>query len=199
MSLPHLPILAAADMQEVIFVIVFLVVGFLQWLFSLFKQKKADAERAQQTPPSEEELEARRRAWENQTRPVDEPPTHPTPAAPNPLGELIESLRRSIDEVSGPTPPPAPRPVQTPPLPQYRPPVHVQQPSRVQATMTPPLPVPRPHRAGPVDVPSVSSSEAPVKKKHPLTEMLQSTHGYRQAFILREVLGPCKALEDEPA
>jgi hypothetical protein len=36
------------------------------------------------------------------------------------------------------------------------------------------------------------------KKAHPLTAMLRSTHGYKQAFVLREVLGPCKALENDP-
>lgn len=223
--LPNTPLLAAADLQEIVFVIVFLVVGFLQWLFSLLKKNKEAAERDRQLPASAEEQEARRRAWAEQTRPVEEahppqtPPRRspappqlprssppPAPAArpaptsttPGSLADLMDTLRRSIDDVSSPRPASAPSapaaPARPPTLPNairtVRPPVpaapsaHI---SRAAAAQ---------YSSDPADRPVLATVVAP-RRPHPLTDMLKTTHGYKQAFILREVLGPCKALEGQ--
>jgi hypothetical protein len=223
--LPNSPLLAAADLQEIVFVIVFLVVGFLQWLFSLLKKNKEAAERDRQLPVSTEEQEARRRAWAEQTRPVDDsrapqaPPTRipappqlprstpppapsarPAPASTTPgsLADLMDTLRRSIDDVSSPRPAAAPSvpaaPVRPPVLPGA---------ARVASH---PVPASHPARmtraaaaqqsSDSTDRPILATVVAP-RRSHPLTDMLKTTHGYKQAFILREVLGPCKALEGQ--
>lgn len=223
---PNTPLLAAADLQEIVFVIVFLVVGFLQWLFSLLKKNKEAAERERQSPPSTEEQEARRRAWEEQTRPVaDEvrapqtaptrspappqlprsspppvPAARPAPASTTPgsLADLMDSLRRSIEDVSSPHPAAAPsapaRPSRPPTLPQASRPAtppaavstsaHISRAAAAQSTSE------SPERL-------VLATVVPARRAHPLTDMLKTTHGYKQAFILREVLGPCKALEGQ--
>lgn len=220
--LPNSPLLAAADLQEIVFVIVFLLVGFLQWLFGLLKKNKEAAERERQSPVSAEEQEARRRAWAEQTRPVDDerpsqspparipappqlprstpppsPSARPAPASPTPgsLADLMDTLRRSIDDVSSPRPAAAPAaPVRPPSLP------HTQ---RAASHPVPAAPAARMSRAvaaqNALDSPDrpVLGTAVAARRPHPLTDMLKTTHGYKQAFILREVLGPCKALEGQ--
>lgn len=219
---PNTPLLAAADLQEIVFVIVFLVVGFLQWLFSLLKKNKEAAERERQLPPSTEEQEARRRAWSEQTRPVENahppqtPPLRspappqlprstppPAPAArpattPGSLADLMDTLRRSIDDVSSPRPAAAP----SAPVAPARPP---SLPSASRTVRHPVSDAPSAHFSRAAAAHSASDSPerlalatvVPARRAHPLTDMLKTTHGYKQAFILREVLGPCKALEGQ--
>ena len=177
MTLPT-PMLAEADFGQVIFVIVFLLVGFIQWVIKVIKEKAEAAERARRVP-SQEELEAHNQTWEQQTRPVaPPPPPEPPPAFGGTLGDLLGEFRKAMGE-----PPPLPpsaastRPVPQP-LPKHdvaiaRAPVVHQAPATVVA-----------HR--PIDS----------RRHHPATAMLHTAEGYRQAFILREVLGPPRAFHD---
>ncbi|MEZ0275103.1 MAG: hypothetical protein ACAH88_09375 [Roseimicrobium sp.] len=211
------PILAEVDFSQVIIVIVFLVVGFLNWLINLWKQKKEAAERARQFP-TQEEMDAshRDRAWETQPKRVETPPArHPEPSpAPSSRGgslkDLFEELKRAAQEAQSPPPmpaphQPAPRPV-LPPLPAHR--VHP----------TPPLPAPAPllaHERSRIN----ASTDAPLhshagsasqashaydtkverrKGAHPLTALLHTSLGYQQAFILKEILDTPKGIRNTP-
>jgi cbb3-type cytochrome oxidase subunit 3 len=212
------PILAEVDFSQVIFVIVFLVVMFLNWVINLWKQKNEAAERARHLP-TQEETDARHRAWEEQTKRVETPPpSYPQPSpAPSSGGgslkDLFEELKRAAQEAHAPSSPPpmpaAPRPVQ--------PPVHTHRPH-----VAPPLPVPVPV---PVSVPAHErsrinvSTDAPLhshagsanlashaydtevkrrKGAHPLTALLHTSLGYQQAFILKEILDTPKGIRNTP-
>lgn len=207
---------ADVDLGQVVTVVVFLVAAFINWLYNLWKQKKEAAEAARHMP-SEEEVEARRRAWEEQTRRVEAPPaTHPeAPPAPGmgggSLKELFEELKRAAQEAQAPPSPPPPQP---PPQPVYRP-------------QAPPLPAPRSlpvpplPTARPVHEESPISSLAPApqhsheasaqlafhaydakgerrKGAHPLTALLHTSAGYQQAFILKEILDTPKGIRNTP-
>jgi hypothetical protein len=175
---------ADVDIGQVIFVIVFLVVAFIQWLIKLIKEKAEAATRSQQMP-SEEEAEARRRAWQEQTRPVEPASTpHQRPSGGG-LGDLLGEVRKAIEQAVEPKAPP--------PLP--RPPVVVSA-------------APKPLAPTPATIPAAMTAAdramvlAPIqsllikKQPHPLTRLLYTPEGYRQAFVLREVLGPPRALQE---
>lgn len=211
------PILAAEfDLQQIIFVVVFLGIAFLQWLFKVFKEQAEAKERAKQPPPSAEEIEARRRAWQEQTVEYDEeeredikpvaPQQRPAPAPslPGGLGDILETLRKNLEEQNRPAPAPAP-----PPLPAAQPQVN----KRPVVTVTPPTPVvvkePVPTNAYTVSkqaseafaLPKPATAITEVRSRHsahPLAEFLRTTHGYRRAFILKEVLSPPKAMQSNP-
>lgn len=174
--------LADVDIGQVIFVIVFLVVGFIQWVIKVLKEKAESAGRTRHVPTQEEER-ARREVWEQQTRPV--PPTEPEPPASigGTLGDLLGEFRKAMEEAQRPSAPP--------PLPEM--------PHRS-------LPSPPPLETRPVHVaenapstdtgPSVVTTLQPIRaarRPHPFTSLLHTPEGYRQAFVLREVLGPPRA------
>lgn len=227
-SLP--PLLAASDgidLPQIIFVVIFLLVGFIQWLIKLWSQKREEAERAHKPPPSAEEIEVRRRAWQQQTGPPPPPSNpaekfdrHPTATTPPPLaggglGDLLETFRKTLEEQQQPPPPPpvppsapaaAPPPPPLPAVREVRPPA---------STPVPVYQIPPPRSIhAPVTALSRESVEAyalrlppssshagkkPSRRTHhPLAEMLRTTHGYRNAFILKEVLSPPKALQNSP-
>lgn len=182
------PMLAETDFGQVIFIIVFLVVGFIQWVMKVLKEKMEAANQNNRVP-TPEELEARRQAWEEQTRQHTPPPT-PSPSSTPPfggsgggLGELLGEFRKGMEEArKAAAPPPLPpqrshqRVVEE--KPQHRP-----LPPPAQATVAPPTVVPH-------------NSIAGRKNPHPLTAILHTTQGYRQAFVLREVLGPPRGFQE---
>lgn len=55
------------DLGQIIFVVIFVLFGFFQWLFKAWQQKREEVARAKLPPPSTEEIEARRRAWQRQS------------------------------------------------------------------------------------------------------------------------------------
>ena len=183
LTLPTAPMLAEADIGQIIFVILFLIVGFVQWVIKVIKEKAEAAERARQMP-TQEDIAARRAAWEEQTR-VPQPP--PMPAAPpSTLDDLLGEFRRVMETAQpAPAPPPLPRP----------------------APRTVPAPAPAkvmPAPAAPSALPPVFSGagrsstvlEQRRRPAHRYTALLHSPDGYRQAFVLREVLGPPRAFQD---
>lgn len=143
------------DLQQIIFVVVFIVIGLVQWLYKLWQEKRDHAERERQPPPSAEEQEARRRAWEEQNRRVEAPaPSRPQPPysqpsapplpapttsrpapAPGGLGDLIDTFRKAMEEAQQPKPaaPPPPLPAPAPRAPSV--------PHQQPAKYTPPHPV----------------------------------------------------------
>ncbi len=86
------PFLADADIGQVVFVIVAMVVAFINWVSKVLKEKAEAAERARRVP-TPEEAEARRRAWQQQTRPSAPPPMD-SPRGGTALDDLLGELRR---------------------------------------------------------------------------------------------------------
>jgi hypothetical protein len=175
--------LAEFDIGQIIFLVVFLVVALVQWVIKTVKEKAEAAEQARRVP-TQEEADARRRAWSEQTRPATPPPATSTPPSGGTLEDLIGELRKAFE-----------------PARESRPPVR------------PPPPMPRPAAPAPAaprlplspvtPVASVTVSTTPIveslhsdRKAHPLTSLLRTEGGYRQAFVLREVLGPPRALHE---
>lgn len=161
------------DLGRVIFIIMLLVGGFLQWLSNWWKRKQAEAKAMRKAPPTPEELQARERAWQRQTGAGEQPPLQP--AARNPLEDLLKTLR----ELSAPEEAEAQRSVvQPPPLPQT---VPVAEPPR-------PRPAPPP-------VPAAPPAVVLQRPRHPIAAKMGDLGGLRQAVVFREVLGPPKALQ----
>lgn len=220
----ELPVwLGAVDFQEIVFVIVFLVVGFINWVINLIKQKREAAERGRQAP-TDEELETRRRVLEEQQRPYraePETPYAPLPApAPAPQGgdslkDLFEELKRAAREAQGipeTTPPPAPRPV-APPLPSpARPPQALPAPPALPAHSTqaaaPWVAMPvhgaaddrqaQMHTGAANQASAAYHARVVNREAHPLTAMLHTAAGYRQAFVLKEILDTPKGIRGTP-
>ncbi len=214
MHMPH-PMLAA-DLGEVVFIIVALFVAFVNWVINLIKQKKESSERARRVP-SQQEQEARDRAWQEQTREA------PQEAGPSPgrgaLRDLFEELKRAAQEAqgSGPsTPPPVP---QGPTRPQPQAPQRLPAPPP-QVRHVPPQQQHVPS-AAPVRTASHSVHVKPdalhthdesarrasaaygpkdltSRQPHPLTAMLHHAAGYRQAFVLKEILDTPRGMKGTP-
>lgn len=220
MNLLPSPILAAADMGEVIFVIVALVIGFINWLINLWKQKQEEGERAKHVP-TEEEVEARRRAWEEQTRRVEgeaarehERDYAPAPSAPPQTGgslkELFEELKRAAREAQSP-PEPAPAPLPAPAPRPAPPPLAPAAPAYAKKVVEAPKALPPSFlRSGATDAMHTHDESArranaayttrePARRgAHPLTALLHSAEGYRQAFVLKEILDTPKGMQNTP-
>lgn len=165
------PFLADADIGQVVFVILFLVVGFIQWVI---KTLKAKAESPGHTPPSMPVPTLPTRARSPQS----------TPSFGGALGDLMGDFRKVMEPREAP-----------PPLPQ---------PARRVVRV--PVPASAPAAPAPLWVPqavqpaSDSASLRPAgkdrKRSNPHAALLRSPHGYRQAFILREVLSAPRALRE---
>lgn len=181
MTLPA-PMLAEADIGQVIFIIVFLVVGFIQWVIKVLKEKAEAAERARRVP-TQEEIEARNRTWEQQTQPVA--PPEPPPTHGGTLDELLGELRKAMGE-----PPMRPVPPPLPPPPAAVRTTVPQQVAKSGAAIASEPAVPQ--------APATVVAHRPIatRRRHPATAMLHTAEGYQHAFVLREVLGPPRAFHD---
>src|SRR3954462_4513964 len=95
-SLLITPVFAATDIGQAVFVIVALIVAFIQWLIKLMKQK---SEAASRTRPmlTKEDTEARYRAWEQQTR-SDAPasPQSGRATGGDTFEEIMQEMRRTV-------------------------------------------------------------------------------------------------------
>ncbi len=241
------PLLAELDPVQIAIVVIAVLGGFFQWLWSLIQQGKTDAEQRKnaETP---EERKLREEAWRRQTQTHPQTqaprPTRPAPSrTPPPVNDPFASVREIFDEIKrqaqGPQPPAAPPPLppstaqrqpqsQRPPQPpstaqrQPYPPVKrgsvradldrrgAPQPAKrhsvaaefAEATAayssTPPISLPTAPEP-PMLVP-LSAAALPTVARPTLTPawaaLLGSPAALRQAFILREILGPPKALQN---
>ena len=190
------------DWGQVIFLILFVVVGFVRWLGNLMEQRKEAKERASLSP---EELARREAAWRRQVGQDENPPPLPTPTSTQPppdpfrqFKELIEQLQTPEQPPKRPStpPPPVQRPLTPPPIPQRA------------ATVAPAPPQAAPITANFEKAFPTSSSvnrsftEAIAHRERgtadslrSLRKSLRNPEALRQAFVVREILGPPKALE----
>lgn len=210
------PLLAELDPVQIVIVVIAMVGGFVHWLWNLINQGRNEAGKHQQ-PPDPEEAKRREEAWRQQTQ--NRPATRPSPASPPPVHDPFASVRDIFEQIKREaqgTPPPLPR--TPPPLP----PVPAQQPRRgsvgADLSKVPPYQQPRRHSvAAEVAAKSAASVTPPVSLPAAPTPppavvlpaaapsrpaiapawagLLGSPAALRQAFILREILGPPKALQ----
>lgn len=211
------PPLAELDPVQIIIVVIAMMGGFFQWLWNLIQQSRSEAERRRAGPPTDEENALREEAWKRQTQggptPPRQSPARPSPTAtPPPMNdpfstvrELFEQVKREAMEAQKP-----PQPAAPPPMRQRR---TASAPRRgtVAAEVTAP-PYQSGGRKGSVRAEASPAviTEPPVVPSQPAAEesaatrttpppawatLLNSPDGLKQAFVLREILGPPKALQ----
>jgi hypothetical protein len=191
------------DWGQVIFLALVVIVGFVRWVGNLIAQQKEAKARANLSP---EEIALRDAAWRKQVG-MDEEPESPSPPPADPFRELKDLFEQLREPTPAPAPPPLRRPP-PPPLPVHR---HV---AAAAAPAPPPLKpvgvsekvfVPTPTQAFPTShhvhrqfTEAVAHRDRPVSAK--LTNLrreLATPKALRQAILIREVLGPPKALRTD--
>lgn len=171
------------DLGRVVFIIMLLVGGFLQWAMNWWKRKRAETAAMRQLRPTPEELEARERAWQRQTGEGDQVPP-PLPAR-NPLEELLDTFREFAGTET--LAPEADMPAAA------APPAAIPQPPKRQVTRV--VEPPSPGVPAVIAVPAAPDEIVRMRERHPLALTLAAIGGLRQAVVLREILGPPKALQ----
>jgi len=192
------------DWGQVIFLVLVVVVGFVRWVAGLLEQQKAAKERAKLSPEEQAQRDA---AWRRQVGKggdvEDEDPF-------GELKELFEQLKESERPAPSKTSAPPPLPSATPRLPTPPPIVvrHVattpppsQRPSTAHAPF---VPTPTKHFPGSTSV-KRTFTEAVGHRERPtaanlsgLRRQLRNPAALRQAILIREILGPPKALQEQP-
>lgn len=190
------------DWGQVIFLALVVIVGFVRWVGNLIAQQKEAKARAKLTP---EEIALREAAWRKQVG-LDEEPEEPTPPPADPFRELKDLFEQLREPAPAPTPPPLRRPPPPPPLPVHR---------QVSAPPAPPplrpvgvtekVFVPTPTQAFPTSshvhrqfTEAVAHRDRPLSAKlSSLRRELATPKALRQAILIREVLGPPKALRTD--
>jgi hypothetical protein len=171
--------LADSDIGQVVVFLVVAVIAFVQWLIKLLKAKMEEPRRSSPIRTDEEEEEARSRAWSEQTRQGPPPAASAGPTG-GMLDDLMGELRKALEPVREQKTPPRP-----PRLPELAPSIPARPlapPVSVLESTLPKVPLLQTLRADP--------------EPHPLTALLRTAGGYRQAFVLREVLGPPRSLRE---
>ena len=201
------------DWGQVIFLILFVIVGFVRWLGNLIEQRKEAKERASLSP---EEIARREAAWRKQVGQDLE--TAPAPTATPPPLDPFRQLKDLFDQLNEPAPKPQPQPQPQAQRPSTPPPlVQVQRPAPPpQRTQPPPIPVPAKPANTPVAAPVLakafptsnfvhrSFTEAVAHRDRRTSAKLMSLRldlrspsALRRAIVIREILGPPKALAEE--
>ena len=198
------------DWGQVIFLILFVVVGFFRWLGNLIQQQKEAKERPTILTPEERAL--REAVWRRQTasEPSPIPAPSPTSAAPppDPFAE-IKDLFKQIKESNQPPPrqtqPPPPLPVR----PNSPSPSRTPQPQNAVPPPVPALPKqpPTPTLANAFPTSNFvdrSFTEAVAHRDRRTADSLmrlrmdlRSPLSLRRAIVIREILGPPKALAED--
>ncbi len=184
--------LAEIDPVQIVIIIIAMSAGFLQWLWGLFQQSRDERERRRAEPVNPEEKRLREEAWRRQ---VEASPQAPRPARDkpsDPWSQVRKALEEALETAQAPKPVAPPRPVRpaAPPPPPPR-------------AVAPPSPVPPPSPSRPALAAAESfpeSAPATVRRarREPLADLLARPASVRQAVLLREILGPPKALQTGP-
>lgn len=206
------PILfAEIDLVQIIIVVIAMLGGFVQWLWNVFQQAKADAERRRQAPPSAEERARRDEAWKRQVmidKPMRPAPTVTPPPLQDPFSsvrEIFDQVKRELAEAQKPSTQPAPRPQRQPlakPIPatgadsaRDKPPLPSKQ-ARVASdpvTLTTPADLIIPQTRSTSFATVVSSRSE--NQERTWQALLSNHEALRDAFIVKEILGSPKALQ----
>jgi hypothetical protein len=213
------PPLAELDPVQIIIVVIAMMGGFFQWLWNLIQQSRNEAERRRAGPPTDEENVLREDAWKRQTQGGPTPPRPSPTATPPPMNDPFSTVRELFEQVKrealeGQKPP---HPAAPPPMRQRRTASAPRRGTVVAEVAAPP------YQSGgrrgsvraetsPATVPAATATAAqasrpaepepspsqpgPQAAPPPAwTALLNSPAGLKQAFVLREILGPPKALQ----
>jgi hypothetical protein len=202
---------AEIDPVQIVIIVLAMLGGFVQWLWGLVQQAREERERRRASPPDPEERRLREEAWRRQ---VESPPLRPSPQAPRPVNDapadpwqMVRKLMEKAQEAA-PQPAPAPerpavRPVSQPTRPPAPPEHRPAAPPRLATHPRPGVVAVEPVRV-PVHGVQASVETAftvtpspmtPRPKADPLARLLTRPESVRQAVLLREILGPPKALQ----
>ncbi len=190
--------LAEIDPIQIAIVVIAMLGGFVQWIWGMIKQGQEEAARRNTPPVSEEEKKLREQAWRHQVQPSPglPPPPRPRPATPPPANDpwatvrdIFEQIKKDVIDTQAPQrPAPAPKAFAPPPR---------KLPGTVRAEaapVAPPVIAPVP---APIALPQAAPAlSAPQKDGFaPLRGLLANQASIRQAVLMREILGPPKALQ----
>jgi hypothetical protein len=129
--------------------------------------------------------EQRRREKEASNQGQPPPVSSPSFPEPSPREEIEDQLRRMLESFGLPVEDPKP-------IPQKPEPVFV-----FEEPLAPPLPPPRPLPPPPrTALRRGLEKSTPTRTHRPWTSRLGSPQGLREAIVLREILGPPKALSE---
>ncbi len=185
--------LAEVDPIQIAIIVIAMLGGFVQWLWGLFKQGQEEAARKRTSPPNAEEAKLREAAWKRQIESSGAPPPlRPSPKSTSPVNDpwatvrdVFEQIKKDVIETQSPKPP-----FSSPPLTRT-------QPSKVRAEIQP-----APQTPSVVETKPIEASTVPVLQTGPKNEgltflrgLLNSQASIRQAVLMREILGPPKALQ----
>jgi len=210
------PLLAELDPVQIVIVVIAMIGGFVHWLWNLIKQAKDESEKRLQ-PPDPAEAKRREEAWRQQTQ--SRPAPRPSPASPPPVNDPFASVREIFEQIKreaqGAPPPPLPR--TPPPLPSTPAQQTRRGPAGRDLSKVPPYQQPRRHSiaaevaakvpatvTAPMSQPAAPPPPATILPPAALSRptiapawagLLGSPAALRQAFILREILGPPKSLQ----
>jgi hypothetical protein len=185
--------LAEVDPIQIAIIVIAMLGGFVQWLWGLFKQGQEEAARKRTSPPNIEEAKLREAAWKRQVESSGTPPPlRPSPKSTSPVNDpwatvrdVFEQIKKDVIETQSPKPP-----LSSPPLTRARS-------SKVRAEIqsAPKTPIV-------VETKPIVASTVPVLQTSPKNEeltflrgILNSQASIRQAVLMREILGPPKALQ----
>ena len=178
---------ADIDIGQVLIIAIAMIAAFIQWVWKLVQENKAAKERARNLPP-------RRTQEGSPTLPPALPmrPEPPPQPARGGIWDLVEEFKKELRKAQGE---PIPEPALPPPIPA-RPPAK-------QRAPKPPAPVviAQAPAAAPAPVPATTPRLAPVTTMRDdfvvLRANLLKHDALKQAIILREILGPPKALQSD--
>ncbi len=203
---------AEIDLVQIIIVVIAMLGGFIQWLWNLIQQAKADAEKRREVPLSPEEKALREEAWRRQV--MTDGQVRPSPkASPSPVNDpfasvrdVFEQVKKELAEAQKQTSPPSPRP-ERPSMVRPTPP---QKTGSVRNEFTVPPKNDAPAPVAPVTVTGSMASAIPQgqayavtratpdgthSRRHAWQSLLGNPEALRDAFVLKEVLGAPKALQ----
>jgi hypothetical protein len=178
---------ADIDIGQVLIIVIAMIAAFVQWVWKLVQENKAAKERARNLPPP-------RTQERSPTPPPALPPHGGPPAQPSRGGvwDLVEEFKKELRKAQGEQiPEPAlPPPIPAPPPVKQRPP---KPPAAVVVAQVPAV-APTPAPATPLRMASVTSMRDDFVV---LRANLLKHDALKQAIILREILGPPKALQSD--
>lgn len=168
-------------MEQLVLLLIIAAISLVNWLIEksakLREQKRLEALRRER---EEQQNTFPRQAA--QPPPAPQPLPEPVPAPPSrtqeELRRMLESLGFPIEEEEQAPPPPLPRAEPKPG------PAFFEEPAPAVPEFRPPAPRPK---AQPV--------HATARRPNPWAEKLRTHEGFREAFALREIIGPPRCLE----
>jgi cytoskeletal protein RodZ len=190
--------LAEFDPIQIAIVVIAMLGGFVQWIWGLIKQGQEEAARRSTPPISEEEKKLREQAWRHQVQPSPGLPAPPRPktATPPPANDPWASVRDIFEQIKKDVidaqPPQRPAPTQKP---FAQPPRKLPETVRAEAPQTkqPVLAPAQPAIAAPQTAPALPTPQKDGIDR--LRGLLATQASIRQAVLMREILGPPKALQ----